>query len=103
MKWHPDKHANKAEAEAKFVEITEAYEFILADTARQAKAGSKPSPSKDDGAEKEPTEAPAENTTEEQEGRSDEDETPDENPDARSSSAHDDRRDEYDAHVWRDP
>merc|ERR1711904_517424 len=35
LKYHPDKADNKEEAQAAFIKITEAYEYILADTSRQ--------------------------------------------------------------------
>merc|ERR1712139_532874 len=35
LKYHPDKAADKEEAQREFIKITEAYEFILADTSRQ--------------------------------------------------------------------
>merc|ERR1712194_941456 len=38
LKWHPDKHADTEAAEIKFLEITQAYEFILADSKRQKAA-----------------------------------------------------------------
>merc|ERR1712194_791186 len=38
LKWHPDKHADAEAAEIKFLEITQAYEFILADSKRQKAA-----------------------------------------------------------------
>lgn len=37
--WHPDKQADKDEAQTRFVEITQAYEFIMADAERRRKAG----------------------------------------------------------------
>merc|ERR1711977_747499 len=35
LKYHPDKAADKEEAQRAFIKITEAYEKILADTSRQ--------------------------------------------------------------------
>merc|ERR1711884_342485 len=35
LKWHPDKHTNKGEAEARFLEVTQAYELVMADAERQ--------------------------------------------------------------------
>eukprot|EP00747_Dinoflagellata_sp_TGD_P055542 gnl/TRDRNA2_/TRDRNA2_149593_c2_seq1.p1 gnl/TRDRNA2_/TRDRNA2_149593_c2~~gnl/TRDRNA2_/TRDRNA2_149593_c2_seq1.p1 ORF type:complete len:705 (+),score=142.17 gnl/TRDRNA2_/TRDRNA2_149593_c2_seq1:240-2117(+) len=71
LKWHPDKHPEKEKAEAMFIAITEAYEFIMADTQRlrdsgEAGAGGGPRAKKS-----EPKEAPEEekkdNETEESE------------------------------------
>jgi len=49
LKWHPDKHPTDTEkAEAMFVALTEAYEYVMGDTTRQAKAGATGGPRRGD-------------------------------------------------------